>query len=95
MRHNIHALLTGARPNKPKWQNSNSYETGCPFIDGTVNHVNPWIQRNVAQRTTAPRAADLLVGAHYVTRTGTPFGMLKTDVTKAHRRIKLLKKDWG
>ena len=63
--------------------------------DGTVNHVNPWIQKNIPEKTTAPRPADLLLASKSLEDIRIAFALLKTDVKKAHRRIKLAKKDWG
>ena len=62
--------------------------------DGTVNGVNKWIQMNIPGKTTAPRVADLLLAARSLEAQNIPFAMLKTDVKKAHRRIKVQKKDW-
>ena len=31
--------------------------------DGTVHHVNGWIQKNIPEKTTAPRPADLVHAA--------------------------------
>ena len=60
--------------------------------DGTVNHVNPWIKRNQHQRTTAPTLADLMLTLCLTD--GRPRRLIKLDASKAHRRIKILPKDW-
>lgn len=60
--------------------------------DGTVNKVNPWIKRNQKQRTTAPTLADLMTGLGLTSRVRRR--LLKLDASKAHRRIKILRKDW-
>ena len=60
--------------------------------DGTINEVNPWIQRHQPQRTTAPGLPDLLTALRLTRRQRRL--LLKLDASKAHRRIKVLRKDW-
>ena len=60
--------------------------------DGTVNFVNGWIQRNIPEKTTAPRPADLIMAAKTLLGMNIGFTILKTDISKAHRRIKIEKK---
>ncbi len=45
----LYTGATGARVEKDKAK---------PIYDGTASHVNGWIQRNTAVRTTAPSLAD-------------------------------------
>ena len=60
--------------------------------DGTVNCVNPWIQLHQRQRTTAPTLADLMLALGLTRRIRRR--LIKLDASKAHRRIKVLPKDW-
>ena len=62
--------------------------------DGTVNNVNPWIQHHMHQKTTVPLPTDLLYTLALAAQDGIKLTTLKTDVSKAHRRVKLLRKDW-
>ena len=55
---------------------------------GTISQVNFWIKRNQKYRTTAPGLQDLATALRL--STDTPLSILKLDVTKAHRRIKIL-----
>jgi hypothetical protein len=70
--------------------------------DGTVNNVNTHIRANSAEKTTAPGVADVL---HSLLSNRTNMSasstddpediiMIKADITKAHRRIKVQQKDW-
>ena len=45
--------------------------------DGTVNWVNPWIQYNIPEKTTAPRPADLLMAAKSLEDMKVKFCILK------------------
>ncbi|CAE8590741.1 unnamed protein product [Polarella glacialis] len=63
--------------------------------DATVNKVNLWIRRHQPERTTAPGLFDLLYAIHYLHHMDTTrYTILKTDVTKAHRRMLIKQQDW-
>jgi hypothetical protein len=75
--------------------------------DGTANHVNEHIRRNSTEKTTAPGLQDLIyciqltqsedetaaTGAEQCSDQNDLI-LIKADVTKAHRRIKVQHKDW-
>ena len=94
-----------------------------PIYDGTISKVNPRIQANTEERTTAPALADAAHASVWLHRNHTwirdklprrfwpewdrpdaegseqveppaIWDVLKTDVSKAHRRRKIQKKDW-
>ncbi|CAE8722080.1 unnamed protein product [Polarella glacialis] len=63
--------------------------------DAAVNSVNLWIQRNQPERTAAPGLFDLLYAIYYLRHMDTTrHTILKTDVTKAHRRMLIKQQDW-
>ena len=72
------------------------------IFDGTVIFVNEWIRRLCKEKTTAPTLADALQALHWLTQFGqgllatssdkplpSRYVLLKADVSKAHRRIKI------
>ena len=81
-------LCHGALAGKPEGRYLEKLRT---IHDATVNSVNLWIQAHQLYKTTAPTLADLTTALLLCT---TEVTMLKLDVTKAHRRIKILQKDW-
>ena len=82
-------LCHGALAGKPEGRYLDKLRT---IHDGTVNKVNPWIKKNQHQRTTAPTLADLMTSLGLTRRVKRR--LLKLDASKAHRRIKILRKDW-
>jgi hypothetical protein len=63
--------------------------------DATANHVNDRIRANQQEKTTAPTINDWQHAAavdHFEGRP--PPLLLKADVSKAHRRIKIIRKHW-
>jgi hypothetical protein len=64
--------------------------------DGTIIEVNKHIRHNSAEKTTSPTVADALHALKVVKDDGSgdEIVAVKADVTKAHRRIKVLQKDW-
>ena len=77
------------------------------IFDGTVIFVNEWIRRLCREKTTAPTLADALQALHWLTSFGQGalanssdkplpqrYVLLKADVSKAHRRVKIQRKDW-
>ena len=54
--------------------------------------VNNWIQKHLHEKTTAPTLHDVLTALHILDDTNVT--LLKLDITKAHRRIKVRKTDW-
>ena len=82
-------LCHGALAGKPEGRYLDKLRT---IHDATVNNVNPWIQYHLTERTTAPTLHDLL---HVLCICDTNnLVLLKLDVTKAHRRIKVRRCDW-
>ena len=82
-------LCHGALAGKPEGRYLDKLRT---IHDGTVNKVNPWIKKNQRQRTTAPTLADLMTSLGLTRRVKRR--LIKLDASKAHRRIKILRKDW-
>ena len=63
--------------------------------DTTANHVNDRIRANQQEKTTAPTINDWQHAAavdHYEGRA--PSVLLKAGMSKAHRRIKIVRKHW-
>ena len=81
-------LCPGALAGKPEGRYLDKLRT---IHDATINHVNEWIRRNQLEKTTAPTLHDAMTALHHCPPDTV---LLKLDVTKAHRRIKLLRKDW-
>ena len=87
-----HEICCGALSGKPEGRYNEKLRT---IHDGTVNHVNEWIRNNQVEKTTAPGLHDVLYAIHYInTHDYQLHTMLKLDITKAHRRIKIQQKDW-
>ena len=60
--------------------------------DATVNQVNKWIRLHQLEKTTSPGLHEALYAMFFCRFQKTT--LLKLDITKAHRRIKILPKDW-
>ena len=82
-------LCHGALAGKPEGRYLDKLRT---IHDATINNVNLHIKRHQRYRTTAPGLADFLMAL--LLCHATAYTILKLDVTKAHRRIKVLQKDW-
>ena len=83
-----HEICAGALAGKPEGRYLDKLRT---IHDATINHVNDWIRRNQHEKTTAPTLHDAMTALHHCPPNTV---MLKLDITKAHRRIKLKLKDW-
>ena len=81
-------LCPGALAGKPEGRYLDKLRT---IHDATINGVNKWIRRNQREKTTAPTLHDAMTALHHCPPDTI---LLKLDITKAHRRIKLLLKDW-
>ena len=53
--------------------------TARTIHDGTVNDVNPWIQKNILEHTAATGPADLHLASR-VLDMNIPFAVLKMDI---------------
>jgi len=97
----VHELCTGALG---AVEESDKIRT---IFDGTVIFVNEWIRRLCREKTTAPTLADALQALHWLRHFGqgplaqsselpqpSRYVLLKADVSKAHRRVKIQRKDW-
>ena len=65
--------------------------------DGTKCGANPHIRHHTPQKTLVPHIPDLLHALAVISAEAvvTHYPMLlKMDITKAHRRIKVMRKDW-
>ena len=85
----VHELCHGALAGKPEGKYLDKLRT---IHDASVNMVNKWIQANLVEKTTAPALHDLMTALHILQDEHVT--LLKLDVTKAHRRIKVRKRDW-
>ena len=85
----IHELCHGAIAGKPEGRYLDKLRT---IHDATVNMVNQWIQQHLHEKTTAPTLHDLLTALHILNDQNVT--LLKLDITKAHRRIKIRRRDW-
>ncbi len=83
------ALCHGALAGKPEGRYLDKLRT---VHDATVNMVNEWIQKHLHEKTTAPTLHDVLTALHILDETHVI--LFKLDITKAHRRIKIRRKDW-
>ena len=83
-----HQICAGALAGKPEGRYLDKLRT---IHDATVNNVNTWIRHNQREKTTAPTLHDAMTALYHCPRDTI---LLKLDITKAHRRIKLLLKDW-
>ena len=82
-------LCCGSLAGKPEGRYMDKLRT---IHDATVNHVNKWIRHNSTEKTTAPGLPDLQYAIAQCDTGDTT--MLKLDISKAHRRIRVLQKDW-
>ena len=75
------------------------------IYDGSVGHQNDHIRKHTVERTTSPTVADLTAALHWLHwlhgghkegqgTFGPDLVLLKADVSKAHRRIKILPSGW-
>ena len=76
------------------------------IFDATISVVNEWIRKHSKHKTTAPGLVDLLWARFRLNhQSGLPlvpkdlgvpkrYTLFKSDVSKAHRRIKIKPKDW-
>ena len=74
------------------------------IFDATISEVNNWIRKHLLHKTTAPTLHDLMWARmrlrqsikHQADRRlpGRRFTLFKSDVSKAHRRVKVRKADW-
>ena len=72
------------------------------IYDGSWGGANAHIQANTEERTTAPTVMDCLHGIHWLQASQQEPGhkklkqwmLLKADVTKAHRRVKIQSPEW-
>ena len=62
------------------------------IFDASIIGVNDNIRANTDKKTTAPTLYDLLTARLHLTQG--PLTLFKSDASKAHRRIKVQKKDW-
>ncbi len=82
-------LCHGAIAGKPEGRYLDKLRT---IHDASINMVNDWIQKHLHEKTTAPTLHDVMTVLHILDDTNVT--MLKLDITKAHRRIKVQRKDW-
>lgn len=85
----VRELCHGALAGKPDGRYLDKLRT---IHDATINNVNLWIQYRLTERTTAPTLHDLLHVLHLCP--DNDLVLLKLDVKKAHRRIKVKRCDW-
>ena len=66
------------------------------IFDATITEVNNWIRKRMTRKTTAPGLHDLLWAKMRCSQLWPQkrLTLFKSDVSKAHRRIKVDPKDW-
>jgi hypothetical protein len=62
--------------------------------DGTIAEVNTWIQAHIQVKGDCPMGSDCIHAMALEKKNKKKLAFVQIDARKAHRRMKLLKKDW-